>query len=252
MYCFCHLSLLSFLALLSSPELEVESENSVLACILMWLKYNNTNAVTIQKLMSLVHKEGLCSNFLADVVTSNHPILSRMPTFSAWFIDALRYQSFQNARKTSLGKKTSFRKVLNSNITRFFVCQLKKTEDFKESGRCFKIYTMDKSVFLSNGYFIKMLIYFGQDGDVFLKMFIPNLLGEKGEIFLKGDFWLSMHLGDASLRESEVQPQFLFVQKNILSTTVEEAQQLIHLKRVPMDKIHNTNSVYAKLRISFC
>ncbi len=246
--CFIRLNQLTLKEVFHLQELEVDSENSVLSCIIIWATRNNPSALELEELLHLVDAENLSSNYLNDVITSHHPLLSFVPSYNEWFADALRYHSFPKMRRLSTKSETLIGRVYSTRCESFVVKLKERQNDGMEN--LMQIYEFSDETLLCKGYLINFTIFFAKDRNISMKLSVPNILGVNNEIFFRADFSVSLHSGNLSERDVKV-PLF-FVKKNVLFTEIEQFEELIHLKRVSVERMQEgfSSGFYAMFRIN--
>ena len=186
---FQNLNFHSLEELLSSSDLIVQSENSVVSCVIRWCETNNSTPEMVQKLLEIIHFDHLTANFLHDVITRNHPVLSQAPDFKEWYLNTLTFHSFPKKRKQSSSNLSPARRTQSLNVKEF---ELKYSHNDTFKGKVYKVYTGEHDFDLCDGYHFKFEFYFREDCRVFMRLIIPNLRAD--EVFFEIKLKLRLYI----------------------------------------------------------
>ncbi len=248
---FLVLNVFTLVEILSSPNLEVESENSVLSCIILWAEANKPNALMLEKLLKCVNIQCLSSNYLNDVITPKHHILSKTSYFCEWFVRALQYQSFPESRRDKKDADKYQRMYVNPGINRkFLTLRLTSDQAKSETGYAWRLYNKS-DYFICKGYIFAFQV--GISGsNAALRLYFHSLIGVDDEVFLSANFKFIL---DSSKSVKELKPEsppLLFMDKKLMFTSREETGKFITLGNIPANRMKEVyKELYAHLRIEF-
>ncbi len=240
---FMQLNIFALKELLTAKDLEVQSENSVLSCILMWAAVHRPSTSVLERLLKLIDIHSLTSNYLCDIVTSKNEVLHDVPSFKDWFIKAVSYHSFSSSRKAvipSLGR----RRIVDHNRCMSFTTTLGRKNNDSLDEDCTHFHT-NGSTLLCNGYLISYTISIrSDDGTVFFMLDVPQL-EKDDEIFFEADYHFNLHCKSAK------QAPLLTVKKHVVHSGLWKSRDSDFIGNILPENYQATitNPLYGKLKI---
>lgn len=93
------LSSIALQKVIGSDDLCLTSENVAFQSLIKWAEVNEVFGESLQPLLELVRFHNITINYLHDMVTSDHPIASTVPSFRHLFEDAVFFHAFSEERR---------------------------------------------------------------------------------------------------------------------------------------------------------
>ncbi|XP_028401277.1 kelch-like protein 4 [Dendronephthya gigantea] len=118
---FVDLSEPSLKYLLSSDDLIVQSENTVFHALMYWMEENEVDPAGMQEtndLLAVVRFKLVTIDYLYNVI-NNHPIASKMPSFTELYLSGMTYHAIPAEQKKRLEKQPGFRKKSTRAIIQY-------------------------------------------------------------------------------------------------------------------------------------
>ena len=187
---FLELKFVSFQLLMSRKNLVVPTENSILAAVILWARHNNPSISMMEGLLKIIRYEQLSSNYIHDVITPFHPSFILVPSFSQWFLKAIKYHSFSEKRKLATSQTLPARRISKTVELRRLTLEFSQETTIRE-GHC-RVYNFKEDVIhFWNGYHCQFEFYFRDDGHVFVKLLIPNI--RDSEIYFEAEVRFALY-----------------------------------------------------------